>query len=210
MRRAAPALAAGLLCLWLWASPAGAASGPPASVATNEETVLSLKNGQIHFFDQVSLQAPSTVTWPVAFGAKGISVEGATLVNRGPDWVELKSAGQGAFILTYSVPLDGESFIWVRTVTTVPENWVVLVGPGLRPGFTSGLPFRVAGSVRIAGQNLKEYVATGVHSGQSLAWPFEASAWPQILSQGAIWAIYLLLALGALQTWRSVRGRRVY
>lgn len=198
-------MATAALLIAVLALPALAAAAAPPKVAA-EETVLSFRNGEMRFFDQLTLSGTGTLTWPVARGAGRIAVKGGTILARHGDAVVIDARTPGV-TLTYAVPRVGETFVWTRHVGTPPGTWVVLVAPGMRVGWVEGLPFVPQGHVKIAGLTLAEYAYTG-RQPTTFAWPFLTSGVPQDIAK-ALWALAGLAVLGgAWLAWRGLDGGR--
>lgn len=198
-----------VLVLWvlLMAMAPMADAGAARPQVVSEETVLTEKGGAVRIFDQVALSAKADLVWPLTLGATDLKVQGARILGRSGTSVRLAPSST-AFVLTYAVPLQGSSYIWSRDVSDPPGEWVVLVGPGIRPGFVEGLPFKETGTVTIAGESLIEFTADRLAGPTSFAWPFLTSPWPGIVSK-ALWGLVAALLLAAAWlAWVRAGGRR--
>lgn len=188
------------------AIPAMAAAASPPRVQS-EQTVLSFKQGEMRFFDQLTLSSTGTLTWPIAHGASELAVSGGSLVARHGDEVTIDATTTDVSI-TYAVTGVGETFVWTRHVGKAPAAWVVLVAPGVRVGWVEGLPFAPGGQVTIAGLTLSEYAYTG-KGNASFAWPFLTSGVPRDLSTALFALIGVAILAGAYLAWRGFdAGRR--
>ena len=189
-----------LVALVALALPAVALAAAPPGVKS-EQTVLSFRQGEMRFFDQLTLSSTGSLTWPVAHGATGVTVGGGRLVARHGDEIAIDATATDVSI-TYAVQGVGETFVWTRDVGKPPATWVVLVAPGIRVGWVQGLPFAPEGHVKIAGLTLSEYAYAG-QGHAAFAWPFLTSGVPQDLSTALLALIGVALLAGAYLAWRG-------
>lgn len=189
------AQAALLAAAVLAALPALAASAPPAPIG-GEEIAVTYAQGELQFFEAASGARGSTIGLPLMPGATALQVQGGAYTrSRGAVLVDLRSS---SVVITYRVPTANnvDRLVELHSPSAVRQI-LLLTGPGVHPSGLGIAPFRLLGSVPLAGKVLTGFRADNLPAGTTVRWEFEIGQ-PGYLLADLLRILMLLVPLLAI------------
>lgn len=190
-----------LLALMLTIMGAGAAQ---AASLVRQTLVLAKGPGVVKVWQSDSGLVPhASVRLNMPYGYSTANLNGAVLEQSGPDWLQVRP-DNSTVIVTYTLN-SAPPFVFQEQVVRPLTLSTVLAGPGVFPSGLASQPYRVVGSVTLAGKPFTEFVATDVTPGTQILWPM------QLTPSGAAAGPLMLLLSGAViavAAWLGVRRHR--
>lgn len=190
-------VAAGLstLALALFGPAALASTAAPAPIS-GAEIVVTYARHALQFFIVASAERGATIALPLVPGAQALHVRGGSYRVRGGS-LQVTAAG-GTVTANYAVPAPNNADYLVHLQFASPVGHALLLaGPGVHPSGLGLEPFRLMGSVQIAGKPLTGFRADFLRAGTTVRWEFEVGQ-PGYLLGDLFTALLFLVPLLAL------------
>lgn len=183
-------------------SPVAQAAPLAAAPIAGETIVSTYARGALQFFETATGQSGSTIALPLVPGARSVHVQGGTYTREG-DAVYV-TARTGSAIVIYSVAArNNQNQLVVLHSPSSVGSLLLLAGPQVHPSGLGLAPFRLLGSVHVAGKTLTSFRATKLPAGTTIRWEFELGQ-PGYLLADLFEVLMFLVPLGAIVM--AIRG----